>query len=228
MFMRVEVYADVLCPWCYIGKRRLTAALEHVTERDKVQIVWRSLELAPDESRTPGITAAQAMAGWWGDQAPARIAKIEALGAAEGVMIDLHRARPVNTFDAHRLCHLAADRGRADQMMEQLLRAYHTDGLNIADPQILRHLGSAAGLADAEVHAVVTGDDYAEDIRADRRRAAEHGVTGVPSLVINGGRPVSAIQPPTQLRRLLESGLTTPYKTPGQTDSVIHRGDRPH
>ncbi|MEU5727333.1 DsbA family oxidoreductase [Micromonospora sp. NPDC047738] len=203
--MRVEVYADVLCPWCYIGKRRLTAALEHVTERDKVQIIWRSFELAPDEGRTPGLTAAEAMTGWWGDQAPTRIARIEALGAAEGLTINLHRARPVNTFDAHRLCHLAADRGRADQMMEQLLRAYHTDGLNVADPQVLQRLGGEAGLADAEVRAVLSSDDYAEDVRADRRRAAEHGVTGVPSLVINGGRPVSAIQLPTQLRRLLET-----------------------
>ncbi|SCE95617.1 Predicted dithiol-disulfide isomerase, DsbA family [Micromonospora viridifaciens] len=223
--MRVEVYVDVLCPWCYIGKRRLTAALEHVTERDKVQIIWRSFELAPDEGRTPGLTAAEAMTGWWGDQAPTRIARIEALGAAEGLTINLHRARPVNTFDAHRLCHLAADRGRADQMMEQLLRAYHTDGLNVADPQVLQRLGGEAGLADAEVRAVLTGDDYAEDVRADRRRAAEHGVTGVPSLVINGGRPVSAIQLPTQLRQLLETDR--PVRDAGQT-SVVHRDDHLH
>ncbi|MFI7704017.1 DsbA family protein [Nonomuraea sp. NPDC049480] len=120
--MKVEIYADVLCPWCYIGKRRMSAALEQVTDRENVQIVWRGFELAPEEGRVPGPTAAEAMAGWWGDQAPARIALIQALGAAEGLELNLHLARPVSTFDAHRLCHLAAARGRADQVMERLLR----------------------------------------------------------------------------------------------------------
>ncbi|KHD74133.1 DSBA oxidoreductase [Actinoplanes utahensis] len=182
----------------------LTAALDLVTDRRRVQVVIRSYELAPGESRNPGPTAAEAMTGWWGDQAGARKATIESLGAAEGLSINLHRARPVNTFDAHRLCHLAADRDRADEMLEQLLRAYHTDGLNIADPQVLQRLGGAAGLADTEVHAVLVGDDYAEDVRADRRRGVEHGVTGVPTLVIDGGPPVSVIQPVAQLRRLFE------------------------
>ncbi|MGI5290671.1 DsbA family oxidoreductase [Nonomuraea polychroma] len=207
--MKVEIYADVLCPWCYIGKRRMSAALEQVTDRDKVQIVWRSFELAPEEGHVPGPTAAEAMAGWWGDQAPARIARIQALGAAEGLELNLHLARLVNTFDAHRLCHLAASRGLADQMMERLLRAYHTGGLNVADPRVLRRLGGEAGLADAEVHALLTGDDYADEVRADRHRAAEYGITGVPSLVMDGGPPVSGVQPPAELRRLLEHGLTT-------------------
>lgn len=216
-FMKVEIYADVLCPWCYIGKRRMSAALEQVADRDKVQIVWRGFELAPGEGRIPGPTAAEAMAGWWGDQAPARIALIQALGAAEGLELNLHLARPVSTFDAHRLCHLAAARGRADQVMERLLRAYHTEGLNVADPRVLRRLGGEAGLADADVHALLTGDGYTEQVRADRRRAAEYGVTGVPSLVIDGGPPVSGVQSPAELRRLLEHGLTILRGVPRQS-----------
>jgi predicted DsbA family dithiol-disulfide isomerase len=188
--MKVEIYADVLCPWCYIGKRRLAAALDKVAGRDSVEIVWRSYELAPDQGRTPGPTAAEAMAGWWGEQAPARITRIEELGAAEGLELNLRLARPVNTFDAHRLCHLAADRGRADQMMERLLRAYHTEGLNVADRGVLRRLGAEAGLDADQVRVVLAGDDYAADVRADRRRGAERGVTGVPSLVIAGSPPV--------------------------------------
>ncbi|MGC4747463.1 DsbA family oxidoreductase [Micromonospora sp. DT201] len=125
-----------------------------------------------------------------------------------------------STFDAHRLCHLAADRGRAEQMVEQVLRAYHADGLNVADPKVLRRLGGDAGLADAEVRAVLAGDDYAQDVRADRRHAVAHGVTGVPSLVINGGGPVSGIQPPSQLRRLLESGLNAPHGTPERASTL--------
>lgn len=206
--MKVEIYADVLCPWCYIGKRRLAAALESITNRASVEITWRGYELAPEEGRDPGPTAAEAMAGWWGAQAPDRIARIQALGAAEGLELNLHLARPVNTFDAHRLCRLAADRGSADQMMERLLRAYHSEGLNVADPQVLQRLGEEAGLDAARVRAVLIGDDYAEQVRADRRRAAEYGVTSVPSLVIDGRPPVPGVQPATELRRLLERGLT--------------------
>lgn len=201
--MKIEIYSDVLCPWCYIGKRRLSTALEQITKRNKVQIVWRSFELAPEEGRIPGPTAAEAMAGWWGDQTQARIAHIQALGAAEGLELNLHLARPVNTFDAHRLCHLAAAHDRTDQMMERLLRAYHTEGLNVADPQVLQRLGGEAGLPDAEIRALLASGDYAEQVRADRRRAAEHGVTGVPSLVIDGRPPVSGVQPPAELRQLL-------------------------
>lgn len=212
--MKVEIYADVLCPWCYIGKRRLTAALDLIADRDSVEIVWRGYELAPEEGRTPGPTAAEAMAGWWGDQASARIARIQALGAAEGLELNLYLARLVNTFDAHRLCKLAADHGRADQVMEGLLRAYHTEALNVADLQVLERLGGEAGLDTDHVRAVLTGDDYADQVRADRRRAAQHGVTNVPSLVIDGRPPVSGVQPAAELRRLLEPGPTSPRTVP--------------
>ncbi|GGP14270.1 DsbA family oxidoreductase [Nonomuraea glycinis] len=218
--MKLEIYADVLCPWCYIGKRRLTAALAQQSGRDSIEIVWRAYELAPDEGRTPGPTAAEAMAGWWGEQAPARIARIRSLGAAEGLELNLHLARPVNTFDVHRLVKLAADRGRADQMMELLLYAYHTEGDNVADAQVLQRLGGEAGLDAGEVLAVLDGDDYADEVRADRRRAAEHGVTGVPSLVIDGRPPVSGVQPVADLQVLLR---TEPTGSPG----VVIKPDRP-
>lgn len=202
--MKVEIYADVLCPWCYIGKRHLAAALRDGPALEGLEIVWRSFELAPDAGRIPGPTAAEAMAEWWGEQASARIARIQAVGAAEGLELDLHLARPVNTFDAHRLCHLAADRGRAEEMVERLLRAYHTEGVDIADPQALTRLGGEAGLDTGEVRAVLDGDDYAGEVRADRRNAIEQGVTSVPSLVIDGALPVSGVQTPAELRRLLE------------------------
>ncbi|TDC83674.1 DsbA family oxidoreductase [Actinomadura sp. 7K507] len=206
--MKVEIFADVLCPWCYIGKRRMTAALEGLADRTGVEIVWRAYELAPEEGRVPGPTAAEAMAGWWGHEAADRVARIRALGAAEGLELNLHLARPVNTFDAHRLCRLASDHGRADEMMERLLGAYHSEGLNVADPQILQRLSEEAGLDAARVRTVLTGDDYAEQVRSDRRRAAELGVRGVPSLVIDGSAPVSGVQPPTDLHRLLQRGLS--------------------
>ena len=206
--MKIEIYADVLCPWCYIGKRRLAAALAQHPDRDGLEIVWCGYELAPEAGRTPGPTAAEAMAGWFGDQASGRIAQIQSLGVAEGLELNLHLSRPVNTFDAHRLVKLAADRGCSDRMMELLLHAYHTEGLNVADPQVLWRLGGEAGLDGDEVRAVLAGDDHAEQVRADRRRAAARGVTGVPSLVIDGRPPVSGVQPVADLRQLLRHDPT--------------------
>lgn len=194
--MRIDVYADVLCPWCYIAKRRLAQV-------PGIDVVWRSLELSPAQSRVPGVTAAEAMREWWGERAPERVAHIRAVGAADGLDLDLDRARPVNTFDAHRLIHLGADRGMADAVAERLLHGYHTEGRNVADHQVLLQLGVAAGLDGREVAEVLAGDGYGERVRDDERRAAELGVTGVPTMIV-GGRPVSALQPPDVLARLLE------------------------
>ncbi len=197
---RVDVYADVLCPWSFIGKRRL----DTVRAGMRVDVRWRSVELDPRLGRVPGRTAAQEMAdpAWWGDAAAARIADLRALGAAEGLALNLHLARPVNSFDAHRLLQFAAERGRADVMVEHLLVAYHTDGADIADPRVLQRLGERAGLPAAEVMTVLAGNAYATRVRADERDAADRGATSVPSLVIDGGSPISGVQPPEVLRRL--------------------------
>ncbi|HEX5597034.1 MAG TPA: DsbA family oxidoreductase [Micromonosporaceae bacterium] len=203
--MEIEVYADVLCPWCYIGKRRMAAALSQVADRDRFQLVWRSFQLAPDADRIPGPTAAEAMTEWWGERASARVAQIQAVGAAEGLAMNLHIARPVSTFDAHRLCHLAAEHGRADEMWESLLRAYHTEGQNIADPVVLQRVSVQVGLGATEVRDLLAGDAYADKVRADERRAAELGITGVPSVVINGRPPISGVLPSVELLQALQA-----------------------
>lgn len=205
--MRVEIYADVLCPWCFIGKRRIAAASAQLTDRGRVEIVWRSYELSPNEGRIPGPTAAEAMRGWWADQAPAKVAHIRALGAEEGLELNLHLARPVNTFDAHRLSHLGGDCGRADEVMEHLLRAYHTEARNVADPHVLERVGVEAGLDTSEVSELLAGDAYAKAVRADEHRATKQGVTGVPAVVIDGGPPVSGVRPIAELRKLLEDAV---------------------
>ncbi|MFJ4682694.1 DsbA family oxidoreductase [Streptomyces sp. NPDC088789] len=202
--MRVEVYFDILCPWCYIAKRRLSTALaDHPT----TEVVWRSLELAPDGSRVAGPTAAEVIARYQSgpEQAAARVRHIQAVGAAEGLDLDLHRARPVNSYDAHRLVHLAASHGTADRVLEALLHGYHTGGLDIAAPAVLEALGTEAGLDPAEVRRVLDGDLFGDDVRADEREAVRRGIQGVPTLVIDGGPPASAVQDPVTLARLLGS-----------------------
>jgi len=206
--MRVEVYGDVLCPWCYIGKRRLTAALDQLADggRGRVQVVWRSYQLGVT-SLTPGPTAAQQLGAMWGSEADARLARIRELGQAEGLELNLHRARPVRSFDAHRLIHLGAAHDRVEAVLERLLHAYHTEALNIADLQILQRVGIEAGLEPAEVRHVVAGDAYSAEVRGDQQRAAELGVSSVPSVVIDNRAPESGVQPLAQLRRLLQDTL---------------------
>ncbi|MBL3670739.1 DsbA family oxidoreductase [Streptomyces sp. M2CJ-2] len=204
--MRVEVYFDILCPWCYIGKRRLTTAL---AGRDDVGVVWRSLELDPEGSPTAGPTAgptaAEVIAQYQSspERAAARVRQIQSLGEAEGLLLDLHNARPVNSFDAHRLVQTGAAHGRADEVLERLLYGYHTEGLDIAAPEVLERLGIEAGLEPSLVRRVLEGTEFAEKVRADERRAVEQGVRGVPTMVVDGGVPTSAVQSSDALADLL-------------------------
>ncbi|NIH83504.1 DsbA family oxidoreductase [Amycolatopsis granulosa] len=200
--MRAEVYFDVLCPWCYIGKRRLTAALRGAPG---AELLWRSRELDPEGSSVPGPTAAEVISAHQPDraQAAARVARIQVLGAAEGLTLNLDKARPVNSFDAHRLVQLAASCGLADQVLERLMHGYHTEGRNIADPDVLQTLATEAGLDPTQTGKLLHSDAFADAVRADERRADERGIRGVPTLVVETGIRASAIQDVAALTRLL-------------------------
>ncbi|RSM91804.1 DsbA family oxidoreductase [Kibdelosporangium aridum] len=194
--MKVEIYADVICPWCYIGKRRVEAATART-------VTWRSFQLDPEAPRTPGETAAKLMSQWWGDQASQRVAHIKAVGSQDNLELNLEIARPVNTFDAHRILHLAKDHGRQDEAWETMLRAYHTEGRDIADPETLTELGIKAGLPKTDLQDLLNSDTHAQTVKDDNAEARERGVTGVPSLVVGDGKPTSAVRPVADLRKLL-------------------------
>jgi len=207
--MHLDIYADVLCPWCYIGHRRLQTALAGRLDGTRMDVRWRSFELAPNLSRAPGPTAAEQMAAasWWGDAASTRIAEIRALGAAEGLELNLHLARPVNSFDAHRLAKLAAACGRAGGVMELLLHGYHTEGLNIADRSVLERIGVRAGLAGDDIRTTLTGDAFEADVRTDERLARSRGVTGVPSLVVDDRPAVNGVLSAAALQQLVDDAV---------------------
>ncbi|SMD18828.1 DsbA family oxidoreductase [Kibdelosporangium aridum] len=194
--MKVEIYADVICPWCYIGKRRVEAATTRT-------VTWRSFQLDPEAPATPGQTAAEMMSRWWGDQASQRVEHIKAVGRQDSLELNLELARPVNTFDAHRVLHLAKDHGRQDEAWEAMLRGYHTEGRDIADPETLTGLATQAGLPRTEIQDLLTSDTHAQTVQANNAEARERGVTGVPSLVIGDGKPTSAVRPVAHLRKLL-------------------------
>lgn len=201
--VRVEVHADILCPWTYIAKRRLDKASSQLGGA-RVEIVWRSFELGPDLGRVPSLSAAQSIRDARGHEAGARIERIVTLGALEGVTLDLERARPVNSFDAHRLVHLGARVGRADATMERLLRAYHTEGENISEHDVLLRLASETGLDAEEVRSTLAGEDLAEAVRSDERLARERGITSVPMMLTAGASPISAILAADELHAWLE------------------------
>jgi len=206
----VEIWADIVCSWCYVGKRHLEAALQGFGE-DDVEIVWRSFELDPtlpadagsaDEelARRRGLTIAEARA---------MHEETERMGAEIGIRFDFARARRGNTFDAHRVLHMAQAEGRQAGMMDRLLAAYFSEGEPIGDRDALARLAGAAGLDAAAVAAMLAGDDYAADVRGDEREAAELGISAVPFFVIDRRFGLAGAHPAETLRQAIEQARGT-------------------
>ena len=205
--MLIEVWSDVVCPWCYIGKRRLEAALAGFEHAAEVEVRWRSYQLDPFAPvRRDGDPAAR-LAGKYGltyDQAVAANDRMTRLAAEEGLEFHLDQTKWGNTFDAHRLIHLAAEAGIQGQVKERLLAAYFTDSLAIGEPGILLRVVGEAGLDRDAAEAVLAGDQFAGDVRADEAMAAALGVTGVPFFVFGGRYSVGGAQASELLLQVLE------------------------
>lgn len=204
--MKVEIWSDVVCPWCYIGKRRFEQALAAFPHRDAVEVVWRSFELDPSApaERTEGYRAHLASKyGVSQDKAQEMLDSMTATAATEGLDFRFDIARGGSTFDAHRLLHLAAERGVQDAVKERLVRATFTEGEPIGDAETLVRLGAEAGLDADEARAVLASGRYADEVRADERQAQAYGITGVPFFVVDGKYGVSGAQPADVLAQVL-------------------------
>jgi predicted DsbA family dithiol-disulfide isomerase len=205
--MTIEIWSDIVCPWCYIGRRRFEKALNQFEQRDQVEIIWRSFQLDPNAPRDYAGTAHDFLMQRYSlnrQQAEARHAQVTALAAQEGLEYHFDRAHPVNSFDAHRLLQLAAHHHRQSEMKERLQKAYFTDGLVISDHDTLVQLAVEVGLDAAEVRQMLAGDAYTSDVQADVRRAAMFGIRGVPFFVINEQYGVSGAQDLTVFLNALE------------------------
>jgi predicted DsbA family dithiol-disulfide isomerase len=205
--LRVWVWSDIACPWCYVGKRRLEEAIAHLPEPGKVQVVWRSFELDPGAPRVqpPGTSYAERLVSKYGAsiaEAEAMIARMTAVAAADGLTFRFDRVRPGNTFDAHRLVQLARERGVQGAVKERFLRAYLTDGEPIGEAGALVRLSAEAGLDPKEVRSVLAGHAYAEGVRAGEDEAHWLRLHAVPFFVI-GAYGVSGAQPVEALQRAL-------------------------
>jgi predicted DsbA family dithiol-disulfide isomerase len=205
--LAVEIWSDVVCPWCYLGKRRFEAALAAFEHRDEVEVAWRSFELDPHAPRERELPAAEHLAAKYGmsvDQARASQAQLTELAAAEGLEYDFDRTRGGNTFDAHRAIHVAAAHGLQAAAVERLMRGYFTEGEPIGDPEALVRMVADVGVDAEEARAALAGDAHAEAVRADEELAARIGISGVPFFVLGRRFGVSGAQPAELLLQALD------------------------
>lgn len=202
--MRIDVWSDIVCPWCYVGKARLEAALASFAHRAEVEVTYRSFELDPSWTGTEpvlemlavkyGLSAADAA------QAEDRVA---ALARAEGLPYRTDRMRG-NSFDAHRLVHFAGEHGLGARVLDLVFRAHFGGGRSVFDPEGLADLAAQAGLDRSEAVAVLASDRYAAEVRADEAAAGELGISGVPFFVFDEAFAVSGAQPTEVFVRALD------------------------
>ena len=208
--MQVEIWSDVICPWCYIGKRRFETALASFAQRESVQVIWRSFELDPNSPRQLPGTLEEMLAQKYSvsqQQAAAMNARVTALAKEVGLEYRLANARPGNTFDAHRLLHFATSRQLGDRATESIMHAYFCEGLAVGDRSALARLAPEFGIAESNVLAMLKSDAYADEVRADGARAATFGITGVPFFVFDEKSDISGAQPVAVFADALQQAL---------------------
>ncbi len=211
--MRVEIWSDVLCPWCYLGKRRFETARAALPDGDDLEVVWRSFELDPSAPRRREGDLVGHLARKYGispEQARASQQRLTDLAAREGLEYHLDDAKPGNTLDAHRLLHWARGRGRQDALQERLLAAYLVEGEPIGEPGTLARLAADVGLDPDEAAAVLAGDDYVDAVREDEAEGTALGITGVPFFVIDRRYGVAGAQDASVFAQALARARSEP------------------
>lgn len=211
--MKVEIFSDVVCPWCSVGKRRFETALGRFEHADEIEVVWRAYELDPGAPAVREGDYADRLARKYGmsrAQAVTANQRLTATAAAEGLDFHFERARPGNTFNAHRLLHYAREAGPGvqDALQERLFLAYFTEGAAIGESDTLVRLATDIGLDARECSDILAGDRYGDEVRADEREALELGVTGVPFFVVDGKFAIPGAQDADTILNVLERAWT--------------------
>ncbi|WP_067598776.1 DsbA family oxidoreductase [Nocardiopsis listeri] len=196
--MRIEVWSDIVCPWCYIGKRRLERALADFEHADEVEVLWRSFQLDPTFPQGVSEPVYDSLAKKMNaprEQVRAMTEQVQQVAAQEGLSYDFAGGVMVNTFDAHRLTHLAREHGLGDAAHERLMNAQLVQGRVLNDVDTLVELAGEIGLDTERARAVLEGDQYADQVRADIDDARRLGATGVPFFVLDRALGISGAQP---------------------------------
>lgn len=195
--MRIEVWADVVCPWCFIGKRNLDAALDLFAHRDKVEVIWRSFELDPSVSPDDRRPITDVLAQKYGisvEEVLVSQARVTTLGKAAGIQFALDKTRNINSFDAHRLIQYSAKFGVQSALVDRLFVAHFSEGQLLADHDVLSQCAVDVGLDREDVQAILSSDSYSDDVRIAESTAQEIGVRGVPFYVFDRHYAVSGAQ----------------------------------
>jgi len=198
MNMKVEIWSDIMCPFCYIGKRRFENALKEFPHKDDIEIVWKSFQLNPAMKTDPGKNINQYLSevkGWSLTQARQANDYVTKMAKEVGLYYDFKKVVVANSFDAHRLIQLAKVNGKGDEMEEQLFKAYFTEGKNIAEHETLILLGTEIGLPSDTIKMMLNSNEYADKVEKDIHEAYQIGIRGVPYFVFNDRYAVSGAQP---------------------------------
>lgn len=196
--MHIEIWSDICCPFCYIGKRHLEQALEQFDYPDEVEITWHSFELDPEAEIDPEQDIYEMLASKYGqtlEWAKKANKDLKEKAAEAGIAFNPEDIIPTNSFDAHRLIKLAALNGLADEAEEKLFEAYFTEGRHIARSETLQQIGAEIGLEASDVEEMLAGDDFADEVRANEQEAQKIGIRGVPFFVFNRKYAISGAQP---------------------------------
>jgi predicted DsbA family dithiol-disulfide isomerase len=196
--MKIEIWSDIACPWCYIGKRRFETALEGFEHKDQIDVEWRSYQLdptLPDHYEGTETEYLSRIKGMPQDQVKQMFGHVTAQAAGEGLTYDFDKVVVANSFTAHRFLHLAKEHGLMDQAKEALLSGHFEQGQDIGDAEYLVSTGVALGLDEAEIRETLAGDRFAAEVRADIAEARELGVSGVPFFVLDRKYGISGAQP---------------------------------
>ncbi len=215
--MQIEVFSDVVCPWCYIGKRRLEEALSTFAHADEVTVTYRSFQLDPSTPQHTDQTLDEMLATKYGRslvEARAMNQRVSDIAATVGLDFQLEQAHPANTFDAHRLLHFAADHDRQSELKERLLRAYFTEGRKLGDHEELADLAAEVGLDRKAAADVLAGDDYAEAVDEDLALGRGFGASGVPFFVFDRKYGISGAQETAVFTGVLDRAWAEATPTP--------------
>ncbi|MBT2701263.1 DsbA family oxidoreductase [Bacillus sp. ISL-40] len=231
--MKIEVWSDYVCPFCYIGKRRLEVALDQFPHRDQVEVEFKSFELDPNSPKNIGQNIHEVLAKKYGmsvEKAKEANQGVGQQAATVGLEFNFDEMKPTNTFDAHRLAKFAKTQGKEAAVSEMLLHAYFTESKHIGDIETLSDLAEAAGLNRQEVLQVLNDKEaYATDVRQDESLAQQHGVRGVPYFVINQKYAISGAQPTETfmgaLQKVWEEESPTPVLQDLSTEDEVSCAD---
>ena len=205
--MKIEIWSDIVCPFCYIGKRKFETALNDFDQKEKVEVIWRSFQLDPDLKQIPGQSVDEYLGkrkGTTTEKGKEMNAYMAGIAKEVGLVYNFDKAIINNTMNAHRLSHLALQHGLQNETEEALFAAYYTHGKDIGEIETLKEIGIAVGLNEDEIQKMYNTDAFIEAVHTDQYESQQIGVNGVPFFLINNKYAVSGAQPSSVFKELLE------------------------